>query len=274
MIEDLNRPTLTRQAGAGYSHARPRQLRRWFATVARIAAQLRADPRTVAIILVVPALLITLLYFVFGDAPAAPGRQEPFARIGPLMLVILPMLLMFIVTSVTMLRERTSGTLERLLTTPLSRWSLLASYGSTFGVLGAAQGAVLSTIVLWPMGVDIAGSPVALVLLSLLDAEVGVAFGLFASAFARTEFQAVQFMPIFIGPQIFLCGLLVPKEHMPDLLAAVADWLPMTWSVDAALDIIDNTSLDAITWGRLGLLAGISLVFLGAAAASMPRKTK
>src|SRR5699024_6506866 len=112
---------------------RRRRAGQYFASVARTAAQLRADPPTTAIVLVMPLVLITLLYFVFVDAPAPPGEPDPFQRIGPVVLAVLPMMLMFIVTSVTMLRERTSGTLERLLTTPLSRWNLLASYGAASG---------------------------------------------------------------------------------------------------------------------------------------------
>ena len=253
---------------------RRRRAGQYFASVAGIAAQLRADPRTIAIVLVMPLVLITLLYFVFVDAPAPPGEPEPFQRIGPVMLAVLPMMLMFIVTSVTMLRERTSGTLERLLTTPLSRWNLLASYGAAFGILGMVQGGLLAVAVLGPMGAQVEGPPAALLLLTFLDALVGVAFGLLASAFARTEFQAVQFMPMFIGPQLFLCGLLVPKENMPAVLGAIADWLPMTWAVDAVLDIVANSQLSGGTWLRFGLLGGLALVFLFVASASMPRQTR
>ena len=243
-------------------------------TTARIAAQLRADPRTVGIIIVMPLLLVTLLYYVFVDVPVPPGGRGAFDSLGPMMLAILPMMLMFIVTSVTMLRERTSGTLERLLTTPLSRWNLLASYGAVFGFLGVLQATLLGLLVLGPMGVEIAGPAWMLILLALLDALVGVAFGLLASAFARSEFQAVQFMPLFIGPQLFLCGLFVPKEHMPDALAAVADVLPMTWAVDSVADVVANETVSAESWGRVGLLAGIVVVFLFVASRSMPRQTR
>src|SRR5699024_3645010 len=190
----------------------------------------------------------------FVDAPTPPNQSEPFNRIGTLMLAILPMMLMFIITSVAMLRVRTSGTLERLLTTPLSRWNILASYGTVFGMLGAMQGTILALVILGPMNISIEGSPLVLILLALLDALVGVAFGLLASAFARSEFQAVQFMPLFIGPQIFLCGLLVPKEHMPDVLASIADWLPMTWAVDSVLDVVENQEVSNNTWTKIALL--------------------
>ena len=158
----------------------------WLSTSARIAAQLRADPRTIGLILVVPMLLMSLLWWVFSDVPTMPGQPGAFDRIGPVMLAVLPMLLMFIVTSIVMLRERTTGTLERLLTTPLSRWNLLASYGAVFGLLGVLQATLLSLLVLGPLGVDIQGPIWGLLLVALLDALVGVALGLLASAFAQS----------------------------------------------------------------------------------------
>lgn len=249
-------------------------MRDTLATVARIGAQLRSDHRTVAIVLLMPLVLITLLYFVFVDVPVPPGTTPVFDALGPLLLAVLPMMLMFIVTSVAMLRERASGTLERLLTTPLSRWNLVASYGTAFGVLGVIQGGLLALAILGPMGVEIRGAPSMLILVALLDALVGVAFGLLASAFARTEFQAVQFMPLFVGPQLFLCGLLVDTEHMPDALALVAGWLPMTWAVDAVSEVISGDTLSLGFWLRTGMLAGLAVTFLVLAAASMPRQTR
>ncbi len=244
------------------------------ATIRRIIAQLKGDPRTVALILVVPALLITLLYFVFVDAPVPPGRDRVFDSLGPIMLAVLPMMLLFIVTSVTMLRERTSGTLERIMTTPLSRFNLLASYALVFGVLAIAQSAILGSLVLGPMDVELEGPWWAFIILSFLSAVVGVCLGLLASAFARTEFQAVQFMPLVIGPQIFLCGLLVDKEHMPKVLEAISNWLPMTWAVDVVNDVLAHSDLSADSWWRMSGLALLIVVLLVVAAASMPRQTR
>lgn len=136
------------------------------------------------------------------------------------------------------------------------------------------QAGILSALVLWPMGVELKGPWWALILVALLDALGGVAFGLLASAFARTEFQAVQFMPAFIGPQIFLCGLLVPSEHMPDVLARIADFLPMTWAVDVVNRVLTAADLDAGAWWRLAALAALVVVMLFVASLSMPRQTK
>ncbi|MHA6525562.1 ABC transporter permease [Tessaracoccus sp. G1721] len=244
------------------------------ATVARILAQLHADPRTIGLVMFLPLVFISLLYFVMIDLPTPPGQDPAFDQIGPTMLAVLPMMLMFLVTSIAMLRERTTGTLERLLTTPLSRWNLLSSYGLVFGLLGVAQASLLATFVLGVYGVDIEGPIWALLVVALLDALVGVSFGLLASAFARTEFQAVQFMPLFIGPQIFLCGLFAPVDHMPDALAAFARILPMTWAADAVLDITANAEVSSQTWVGIGLLAALVVGMLVLASASMPRQTR
>ncbi|MDO5082281.1 MAG: ABC transporter permease [Arachnia propionica] len=244
------------------------------ATVRRIAAQLRGDPRAVALILVVPPLLLLLLHQVFVDVPTPPGRPGPFATIGPIMLAVIPMFLMFIVTSVTMLRERVSGTLERLLTTPLRRWNLIASYAVVFGLLAVVQSLLSVLLLLGPLDVAIEGPAWGFLLLSLLSAVIGVAFGLLASAFARTEFQAVQFMPVFITPQVFLCGLLVPKDQMPEFLGTITEWLPMTWAVDVVQEMLETPELGSGSWLRLALLAGTALLALATAAVSMPRRTR
>lgn len=244
------------------------------ATTARISSQLRGDPRAVGLILVVPPLLLLLLHQVFVDVPVPPGGATPFQTIGPIMLAVIPMFLMFVITSVTMLRERVSGTLERILTTPLHRWNLVASYALVFGTLAVLQAGILVAVLLGPLEVRIEGPVWAFLVLALLSGIIGVSFGLLASAFARTEFQAVQFMPVFITPQVFLCGLLVPREQMPELLDAIAGWLPMTWAVDVVRELLDEPTLDTGSWVRLAGLAAAALVALGLAAASMPRRTR
>lgn len=241
------------------------------ASIRRIARQLRADPRTIALVLVLPPLLLTLLYFVFVDVPTPPGQPTTFDRVGPIMLAVLPMMMMFVVTSVAMLRERQSGTLERILTTPVTKASLIASYATVFGILAAVQALILSALLLSAFDVEVEGSLVALVGCAILDGVIGVAFGLAASAFARTEFQAVQFMPAFIAPQIFLSGLFVPTDHMPDVLARIAEILPMTWAVTVVCDIVDSESLSTSSVGYLALLGVVALAVLALAAITMPR---
>ena len=168
------------------------------ATAGRVLLQLRRDPRTIALLLLVPVVLIALLDWLFVDEP------QVFDRIGAPLLGLFPFIAMFVVTSITMLRERTTGTLERLMTLPLTKLGLLGGYGGAF----ALAAAVLL------LGLDVAGSPWFIILLAILNAVLGSTLGLFASAFARTEFQAVQFMPAFVMPQLLLCGLFVPTDEM------------------------------------------------------------
>lgn len=237
------------------------------ATVRRILAQLHADPRTIALIVVVPSALLTLLYFVYDGAPM-------FDRIATSMLGILPMIVMFLITSVAMLRERTSGTLERLLTTPLHRVDLLLGYGIAFSLMALLQSLVLWVVTRWGLGVETAGPMWWLLIVASASAAVGVATGLLASAFARTEFQAVQFMPVFVGPQLFLCGLLTARESMPDVLQWVSDVLPMTYAVDALNTIAAQPDPGGDVGRDILILAAFVLGALGLGAVSMPRQTR
>jgi ABC-2 type transport system permease protein len=195
------------------------------ATAARVLAQIRHDPRTIAMLLVVPALLLALLHEMLG------GPQ--FDRLGAPMLGLFPFLTMFLVTSIAMLRERTTGTLERLMTLPLAKLDLLAGYGLAFAVLATAQALITAAVTFLLLGLDTAGSSALIIGLAVLNAVLGSALGLLASAFASSEFQAVQFMPAIVLPQLLLCGLLVPRDQMADGLDAVAGVLPLTFAFDA-----------------------------------------
>lgn len=248
--------------------------RTYAASSVRIAQQLVFDRRTLALILAVPALLLVLLYYVFLEVPVPPGGQEPFPRIALLMLGILPMLLMFAVTSVAMLRERTTGTLERLWTTPLHRADLIGGYATAFAATAVVQSLVLCAVSYWFLGVSTAGAAGWVVLVAGLSSIVGIACGLLASAFARSEFQAVQFMPLFIGPQIFLCGLLVDTDLMPKALQWVSNVLPMTYAVDALNHVRDNATMGSDFASDVVVLALFALGALVLAAVTMPRSSR
>lgn len=248
--------------------------RTYRATTVRVLRQLAADHRTVGLILGVPTALLVLLYFVFLDVPTPPSGQPVFPRIALTMLGILPMLVMFLVTSVAMQRERSSGTLERLWTTPLHRADLLVGYATAFAVTAVAQSLVLCGVAFWFLGVDTAASPAWVLLVAALDSVVGVALGLMTSAFARTEFQAVQFMPVVIGPQIFLCGLFVARDQMPQVLEWISNVLPMSYAVDALAFVRDQPDVSGDFVRDLAILAAFGLVALVLAATTMPRRTK
>ncbi|GAA3187014.1 hypothetical protein GCM10020255_084240 [Rhodococcus baikonurensis] len=141
------------------------------------------------------------------------------------MLGILPFVVMFLVTSIAMQRERSSGTLERLLTTPMGKLDLLAGYGAAFSLSAAAQ-QLACAVAFGFLGLTIEGSLAWVIVIAVLGAILGVALGLLASAFAKTEFQAVQFMPVVVVPQLFLCGLLVPRDQLPTWLEWISNVLP------------------------------------------------
>ncbi|SDN74955.1 ABC-2 type transport system permease protein [Actinomyces ruminicola] len=245
--------------------------RTYAATVRRVLEQLAADRRTLGLIMIVPAALLTLLYFVYHDYPH--GAQL-FNRIAVAMMAILPMLVMFLVTSVAMLRERSLGTLERLWTTPLHRADLLLGYATAFTATAAGQSLVLCAVAAWCLGVEIGASWGWVVLAALVVGFLGVALGLFVSAFARTEFQAVQFFPVVIGPQIFLCGLLVARDQLPRALELCSNVLPMSWAVDAVGELSTNTEPTAAFAAGLGLVAGVGVAILAVAALTVPRRVR
>lgn len=243
------------------------------ATTRRVLDQLRHDRRSVALILVVPTLLLTAVYFLFENETLPPGVPRTFDRVGLMMLAIFPFVVMFLVTSITMLRERTSGTLERLLTTPIHKADLLFGYGLAFSIMAALQSLVATAVAYWIFGLDIQGSPGLVVMIAVINAILGVALGLLCSAFARTEFQAVQFMPVVVVPQVLLCGLFVARDRMNEALEAVSNVLPLTFSVDALQEIATNTEPTDQLWRDAGVIVAIVLAVLVLASLTLRRRT-
>jgi ABC-2 type transport system permease protein len=242
-------------------------------TATRVLRQLRHDHRTIAMMLVLPSALLGLLFLLWKDLPTFPGQPGIFDRVGLTMLGIFPFVVMFLVTSIAMLRERTSGTLERLLTTPLARLDLLLGYGAAFGLMAALQALVTVTVATTVYDLDVVGSVWLVVLIAVADALLGVALGLLASAFARTEFQAVQFMPLIVLPQFFLCGLLVPVDQMAGWLQAIAHVLPLTYAVEALQEVGSSAEATGTMWIDVAVVAGAALVALALAAATLRRRT-
>jgi ABC-2 type transport system permease protein len=237
------------------------------AVATRVLAQLRRDPRTIAMVLVVPCVLMTLVKFMFENQPGT------FERIGPPMLGLFPLIIMFLITSITMLRERTTGTLERLMTMPMAKLDLLTGYAIAFALMAALQAAVTTTFAYLVLDLTTAGSGAWVAALAILNAVLGMSLGLFLSAFARTEFQAVQFMPAFILPQILLCGLLVPREQMADWLDTLAGALPLTYAYDALARVAADQSFEGRLVLDVGVVAGFTVAALILGAATLRRRT-
>ena len=226
--------------------------RRTLATAGRVLSQIRHDPRTIVLLLVVPSLLIGLVAWIFSDTPV-------FDTIGPAMIALFPFIVMFLVTSITTLRERRTGTLERLLSMPLGKGDFILGYTLAFGLLAVLQSAVAVGAAVWVCGLTIAGSVWLLLAVAVADAVLGTTFGLLASAFARTEFQVVQFMPALVFPQILLGGIFLPRDQLPDALRIISDWLPLSHAIDA-LQAVASDSQDAAYIGGELLIIGAWIV--------------
>ena len=241
--------------------------RRLGPTVLRILRQLTHDHRTVGMLVVVPLLLLFVIYAMVD------GNQQKFDQIGLVMLGIFPFVIMFLITSIAMLRERTSGTLERLLSTPLRKADLLFGYGIAFGLAAVVQAAVSTSFAIWVLGLDPTGNPLLVLLIAAVNSVLGVALGLLASAFARTEFQAVQFMPVLVLPQLLACGLFVPRDQMAGWLEALSNVFPLTYAVEALHEVGSHAEATATMWRDVGIVAGIVVVALVLGAATLRRRT-
>lgn len=207
------------------------------ATSGRVLRQLVHDPRSIALMLLAPSVLVGLFAWLFSD------KGGVFDTVGAPMLALFPFVVMFLVTSITTLRERRSGTLERLMTTPLGKGDFIVGYALAFALLAAVQAVITVGFAVGVCGLTVEGPLWQLGLVAVVDAILGTALGLLASAFARTEFQAVQFMPLLVFPQIILGGLFMPRDQMPEVLSAISDWLPLSHAIDA---------INAVTAGEGG----------------------
>ncbi|WP_068493896.1 ABC transporter permease [Pseudoclavibacter helvolus] len=227
---------------------------RTFATAGRVLSQIRHDPRSIVLMVVAPSLLVGLFSWLFSE------QDGVFQQLGPAILALFPFIIMFLITSITTLRERRSGTLERLMTTPLAKGDFIVGYALAFAVAAVLQAVVTVAFAVIVCGLSVEGPLWQLGLVAVADALLGTALGLLASAFARTEFQAVQFMPVLVFPQVLLGGILMPREQMPEALQAISDWLPLSYAIDA---------INAVTVGDEGwdLWAPILVILAFASAA-------
>jgi ABC-2 type transport system permease protein len=238
-----------------------------WATALRVLSQLRRDRRTIALLVLVPCMLVFLVDQLFADRP------QVFQQVGVPLLGLFPLVSMFLVTSITMLRERTTGTLERLLAMPVTKLDLLVGYGLAFAAVATVQATVVSVVGFGLLDLSVVNTKVLVVALAVANAVLGMALGLFLSAFARTEFQAVQFMPAVILPQILLCGLLVPRDEMAEWLQWISALLPMTYAYDALSRAATDPDLGARFWVDVAVTVGATVLALVLGAATLRRRT-
>jgi ABC-2 type transport system permease protein len=238
-----------------------------FATTGRVLLQLRHDRRTMALLILAPVVIMSLLRWMFAQT------QVVFDAWGPVLLGIFPLIIMFLVTSVATLRERSGGTLERLLALPMGKLDFLLGYGIAFGLAATVQAAVVGAVAFGLLGLDVAGPVLAVVLVAVLVAILGSSMGLLLSAFASTEFQAVQFMPALLIPQLLVSGLFGDRSSLPALLRWVGEVLPMTYAVDAVHVLQAGTTLTGTYWRDIGVVVGFIVAILVLGAATLRRRT-
>jgi ABC-2 type transport system permease protein len=244
------------------------------AIAARVLIQLRRDRRTLVMLLALPCLILTLLWWMFHGPDAGTG----FDTLGPPLLALIPFVVMFLVTSVTTLRERSTGTLERLLAMPTGKGDFLGGYALAFGLVATVQSVLAVLLCHWVLGLQVSGAVWMLVVVAVVDAVLGTALGLLVSAFARTEFQAVQFMPLLVIPQILLCGLFIPRDAMPRVLEAVSNVLPLSYAVDAMTGVATSNGsglggVAASVWSDIAVVVAFALAGLALGAATLRRRT-
>lgn len=235
------------------------------ATAQRVLTQLRHDKRTIALVVLLPCVLVGLIAWMFNGTPV-------LDQFGPLLVGLFPLVVMFLVTSVATLRERTSGTLERLMTLPIGRGDVVIGYALAFAVLAAVQALVIVGFAVWVCGMDVAGPIGLVILVAVLDAVLGCALGLGASALAKTEFQAVQLMPLVLFPQLITCGLLMPRDEMPTILEWISRVLPLTYALDAMQQLAAGATWADVR-GDIGVIALFIVGALLVGAATLRRRT-
>ena len=239
---------------------------RTLATAGRVLRQLSHDHRSVALMLIAPSLLVGLFAWLFSD------QEGVFDQFGGPILALFPFVIMFLITSITTLRERRSGTLERLMTTPVAKADFIVGYALAFGLMAALQAVITVAFAVLVCGLDIEGPVWQLGVVAVVDAILGTALGLLASAFARTEFQAVQFMPVLVFPQIILGGLFMPRDQMPEVLEAISDWLPLSYAIDA-VSAVSAGDEGWDLWGPLLIGAAFAVGSLVLASLTLRRRT-
>lgn len=241
--------------------------RRMLATAGRVLAQLRHDPRSIALMLIAPSLLVGLFAWLFSD------QEGVFDTFGAAILALFPFIVMFLITSITTLRERRSGTLERLMTTPIGKADFILGYALAFGLMALLQAVITVTFAVWVCGLEVDGPLWQVGFVAVVDALLGSALGLLASAFAQTEFQAVQFMPLLVFPQIILGGLFMPRDRMPDVLYAISDWLPLSHAIDAT-DAVAAGDEGWTVFGPVLIVAAFAVGALLLASLTLRRRTR
>jgi len=191
-------------------------------------------------------------HYVYGDKDTG-----YFAKMLPILMGFFVFFFVFLISGMALLKERTSGTLDRLLATPVKRSSIVFGYMLSYGVLAILQTVLIVLVTVWMLGIEVVGNMLSVIVINLILALVALAFGILLSTFANSEFQMMQFIPLVIVPQIFFSGI-IPLDSMAAWVKDISYIIPIKYAGDAVTDIImRGTSI----W-QLGSDIGILLIFL------------
>ena len=238
---------------------------RTLAIAVRIISQIARDHRSVALIIVAPIIVMSLVGFSFAD------QRDILNRIAPGLIGVFALFFVFLLTGVSFLRERSQGTLERLLTTPVGRADILAGYLLGFLLFAGIQSLVILLYTIFALRIEYEGSLWQIFVLLFVVTIVAVNLGIFISTFARNEFQVVQFIPIILLPQIFLSGAVLPSEQLPGYFQAIGKVLPLTYAVDGLKALmLEGETLGGIAQ-ELAVLGAFAIGILVLAAITVRR---
>ena len=239
---------------------------RKLAIAARIAREIRRDRRSLALIIGAPIIVMSLIGFSFQD------QKSVLNEVAPALIATMAMFFVFVLTGISFLRERSQGTLERLLSTAVTRSDLLLGYLAGFLIFALAQSIIILMYTLFVVDVDYAGKIWDIIAILLIVTIASVSMGIFISTFAKNEFQVVQFIPLLIAPQIFLSGMILPTSQLPKYFQVVSGALPLTYANRALRDImLRGTSLTDVST-EIGVLVLFAVGMLTAAVLTV-RKT-
>lgn len=191
---------------------------------------------------------------------------------APMFIAYIGFFLIFLLTSVSFLRERTQGTMERLSASPVTRLELVLGYMLGFGLFSMIQAAVLVLFTVFVLQIKYSGNLLSVFVVTLALVLGAVNLGILLSAFARNELQAIQFIPLVILPQVFLSGLLWPVQEMPAWLQTVARVMPLTYAIEALTSIMVRGQTLATIWPNLAVLLAFATIIAILAATTVRRE--
>lgn len=231
----------------------------------RVVRQLVRDRRTFALILIVPLVVMTLISYSF------PEDKAMLSIYAPALLATLALFFSFLLTGISFLRERTQGTMERMMASPVSRLDMVLGYLLGFFTFALTQSLIVLLFTIYLLDVTYLGDLWQIFVFLIFIVTMAVNLGIFASAFARNEFQMIQFIPLIIFPQVFLCGVIWPVDQMHEALQWIAKFLPLKYAVDGMQGIMikGQTLLDVGL--ELGILIAFAVVISTLAAITLRR---